>query len=287
MSKNIALVLSGGGARGLAHVGVINELVRQDFKITSIAGTSMGALVGGMYASEQLASFQEWICSLTKKDMLSMVDINLYGKGFIKGEKIIEAINSEFNNRNIEDLKIPYCAVATDVIEGKEVHFTDGRLFDAIRASIAIPTVFTPHELDGKYYVDGGLVNQVPINCVKRTKGDKVVVVYVNAPKDNLPPDKSIKDKENNAGVMDTIKQKVATILPPFSDSGLRLFNLIDKSLSIMLHTISELSMKNNNPDILIELSRETYGLFEFDKAADIIKAGETEAREVLKNQDI
>jgi len=258
MSKNIALVLSGGGARGLAHIGVINELIRQDFKITSIAGTSMGALVGGMCASGQLTSFQKWICSLTKKDMLSLVDINLYGKGFIKGEKIIEAINSKFTNCNIEDLEIPFCAVATDVTEEKEVHFTNGKLFDAVRASVSIPTVFTPYELDGKYYVDGGLVNQVPINCVKRTKGDKVVVVYVNAKNDNSPPDKSVEEKENNGGVLDTIKQKVATILPPFSDSGLGLFNLIDKSLSIMLHTISEISMKNINPDILIEISRET-----------------------------
>lgn len=287
MSKKIALVLSGGGARGFAHIGVINELERQNYSISSIAGTSMGALVGGMFASGQLEAFEEWVCKLSKKEILGLVDLNLFGQGFIKGEKIIEELKRRFNNCNIEDLPIPYCAVATDIVDEKEVRFIRGSLFDAIRASIAIPTVFTPYEAEGKFYVDGGLVNQMPINCVERTPKDKVVAVYVNAKTVNEQIGNLENKNSQEGGILETLKHKISSILPPFSDDAIGFFSLIDRSLIIMLDRIAELSIKENNPDILIQISRDDFGLFDFHKASEIVRAGELQARSALFEQQI
>ncbi|MDZ7633627.1 MAG: patatin-like phospholipase family protein [Bacteroidales bacterium] len=187
MGKNVALVLSSGGARGFAHIGAIKVLEREGYKITSVAGTSMGALVGGIYASGQLKEFEEWVTTLDVMEVLKLTDISISGKGFVKGNKVIDKMKEIVPDRDIEDLLIPYSAVATDFIRGKEKVFTTGNLFDAIRASISIPTVFQPFLIGSDYYVDGGLVNPIPINRVKRNEGDLLAVVDVNA---DIPHDK-------------------------------------------------------------------------------------------------
>ena len=130
-NKNVALVLSSGGARGFAHIGVIKVLEKEGFKITSVAGTSMGALVGGIYATGQLTNFEEWICSLDIKEVLRLTDLSISNKGLVKGKKIIEKMKEIVPERNIEDLAIPFCAVATDILNGTEKIFTRGKLYDA------------------------------------------------------------------------------------------------------------------------------------------------------------
>ena len=178
--KEVALVLSTGGARGLAHIGAIDELLDRDYHIHSVAGTSMGALIGGMYAAGKLDDFREWMLTIDRKKIIKLLDFSLSQHHIVKGERIIEAMKSVVPDVRIEDLEIPYCAIATDAVSGTEVVFTHGSLYEAIRASISLPLFFSPVRLDDKILIDGGLINPLPLNRVKRQKGDLLVAVNVS-----------------------------------------------------------------------------------------------------------
>ena len=277
MGKNVALVLSSGGARGFAHIGAINVLEREGYKITSVAGTSMGALVGGIYASGQLKEFEKWVTTLDVMEVLKLTDISISGKGFVKGNKIIDRIKEIVPDRNIEDLLIPYCAVATDFIRGKEKVFTEGNLFDAIRASISIPTVFQPFLIGRDYYVDGGLVNPIPINRVKRNEGDLLAVVDVNADMPHDMPEKTEESFGDNRYLkrIKNIMHKADKPIPKNKKDEIGLFNLNTRSISIMLNQIGALTLKNHPIEIMVRVSREAYGIYDFYKAAEIIREGE------------
>jgi len=179
---SVSLVLGSGGARGYAHIGVIEELVAQGFEIRSVAGSSMGALVGGVYAAGQLAAFRDWVKPLQRFDVLRLLDWTISGGGLIKGDRIIDKLRELIGEVNIEDLPIAYTAVAVDLMSQREVWFSRGPLFDAIRASIAIPTVLRPHYYEGRTLVDGGLLNPVPITPTLRDLTDSTIAVDINAP---------------------------------------------------------------------------------------------------------
>ena len=284
MKKDVALVLSGGGARGFAHIGVINELLRNGYNITSVAGTSMGALVGGIYATGELKQFEEWVCSLDIREVLRLTDLSISKKGLVKGNRIIKKLKEIVPDRNIEDLSIPYCAVATDIVKGTETIFDKGNLYDAIRASISIPTVFQPFKIDNNFFVDGGVLNPIPINRVQRTDNDILVVVDVNA---QIPHETigtvSKKEIDNKyLKQLKTIQNKIANIIPKSKKDNIGMFNLTTKSISLMLHQISVLTIENNRPDILINISREAFGIYDFYKAKEILKLGELAAVKVL-----
>ena len=187
MNKRISLVLSGGGALGLAHIGVIEELEKQGFEIVSIAGTSMGALVAGAFAMGKLSEFKVWMCSLDKLKVFKLVDFTLSWQGLVKGDKVFNRMKDFMPDANIENLRIPYAAVAVDIVNNTEVVFTSGSLYKAIRASVSIPTVFTPVETKTGLLVDGGVMNNIPINRVKQIAGAQLFAVDVNA---NIPVDK-------------------------------------------------------------------------------------------------
>jgi NTE family protein len=189
MRQKVSLVLSGGGARGLAHIGVIEELEKQDFEIVSITGTSMGALVGGICALGKLEEFKKWFFTLDKFKVFSLVDFTLSSQGLVKGERVFNKLKEFIEDKNIEDLKIAYAAVAVDLIKSEERVFTGGSVYDAIRASIAIPTVFTPVNIGNSLLVDGGILNNIPTNHAKRFKDDLLIAVNVNA---DIPPEKQI-----------------------------------------------------------------------------------------------
>ena len=178
--KNIALALSSGGARGLAHIGAIEELESQGYHITSIAGCSMGALIGGVYAAGKLEEFRDWMKTIDRKKMLELTDFSLSLNHLVKGTRIIKAIMEFVPDVPIEDLPIPYCAVATDWISGREVVIDKGSLFEAIRASISLPTFYEPVRRDGMILIDGGVVNPIPMNRVQRHEGDLLVGVDVS-----------------------------------------------------------------------------------------------------------
>jgi len=179
-TSRVSLVLGSGGARGYAHIGVIEELLVQGFRIESIAGSSMGALVGGVYAADKLDQYRNWVGSMQKYDVWRMLDWTLTGGGFIKGDRIIGALRELVGETNIEDLPIPYTAVAVDIDTQREVWLSRGPLFDAIRASIATPTIFRPYRYLGRVLVDGGLLNPVPVSATLRDLTDCTVAVDVN-----------------------------------------------------------------------------------------------------------
>ena len=182
----ISLVLGSGGARGYAHIGVIEVLLAHGFDIRSIAGSSMGALVGGIYAAGQLESYRNWVLPLARMDVLRLLDLTLRGGGFIKGNRIIRVLREHVGDVLIEDLPISYTAVAVDLDAQREVWFSRGSLFDAIRASIAIPTVFRPHRYRGRLLVDGGLLNPLPVSPTLRDLTDFTIAVDVNGAEETL-----------------------------------------------------------------------------------------------------
>jgi NTE family protein len=294
--RNIALVLSSGGARGLAHIGAIEELEKSGYTITSVAGASMGAMVGGMYAAGQLEAFKSWMCSLDKKGVFDLLDFTLSTSGVIKGERVMDVLKKIIADRKIESLPIPYCAVATDIINSQEIIFRKGSLYNAIKASSSIPTLVTPFTLNELLLVDGGVMNPVPINHVVRTKHDLLVVVNVNA---NM----SIENNKNATGAIvdeksipengkeifskylsyfNTILKKNVTPVPTNKPEHLGYFELMSKSINLMIQQISGLTIELYKPDILINVSKDTSSIYDFHKSAEIIEEGARMAREAL-----
>ncbi|MCK4529664.1 MAG: patatin-like phospholipase family protein [Candidatus Marinimicrobia bacterium] len=281
--RDVALVLSSGGAKGFAHIGVINALKRHGFNIHSVAGASMGSLIGGLYTTGELDNFVDFMDNMDLREMMKLIDITISSKGLIKGDKVIAKLKELIPDRNIEDLKLPYCAVATDIVSGEEKVFTDGKLYDAIRASISIPTVFTPHVIDGHYYVDGGVVNPIPVNRVKRKWRDIVVAVNVNAmiPVKKKPEPKKVQRKYPEQ--LKLLIEKIENIVPKNRADHIGIFNLTNKSLNLMLNQISELTLKLDPPDIQIDLSVDAFGMFDFYKAKEIIESGDIAAEKAIK----
>ncbi len=282
--KNVALVLSSGGARGFAHIGAIKVLEQQGYNITSVAGTSMGALIGGIYASGQLPQFEEWVTTLNKMEVLRLTDLTISSRGFVKGKKIIEKMKEIVPDRDIENLRIPYCAVATNILKGTEKVFTSGKLFDAIRASISIPDFFHPCMIGEDYYVDGGLVNPVPINRVKRHENDILVVVAVEA---DIPPDRQetvVERQPDNKYLrrIMNIQAKLGGEIPKNKHEDFGILSLSSRSIAIMLRQITSLTLANHQIDIMIQISREAFGVFDFYKAGEIIKGGEAATLKAL-----
>lgn len=288
--KEIALVLSSGGARGIAHIGAIEELERRGYTIKSIAGTSMGALVGGIYAAGGLESYKEWMMGLDRMDVFSLVDFTFSTSGIVKGEKVLEEMKKIIPDKQIEELNIPYTAVSTDVIHGDEVVFDKGSLYEAIRASVSIPSVFTPFEYKGLKLVDGAVLNPVPINRVKRNKNDMLVVVDVNAKipfkkvisKKEIKEELALKKDGRYTKYLHLLSGKINSYIPKHDKDKLGYFNLLNKTSSMMVDQIAALSIKTGAPDILINIPRDSYGGFDFYKAADIIQLGSDMAKLAL-----
>ena len=179
-TKNVALALSSGGPRGFAYIGAIEVLQERGYRITSVAGASAGALVGGIFAAGGLDAFKEWLYGLDPVQVVSLMDYAPSKNYLVKGDRVIRAIRKRVPDVRIEELPIPFAAVATDLFTGEEVVFREGPLFDAIRASISIPSMFRPVKWRGRTLVDGGLVNTFPLGRVQRSGDDILVGFNVN-----------------------------------------------------------------------------------------------------------
>ncbi len=287
MIKKISLVLSGGGARGIAHIGVIEELENQGFEIHSIAGTSMGALVGGIYAVGKIQEYKNWICKLDKLEVFKLIDFTFSKHGLIKGDRVFNKMKEFIPDTNIEDLKIHYTATATDLLNKKEVVFTKGSIYEAIRASIAIPTVFTPVKKENMLFVDGGVTNNIPINHAKRTKNDLLVVSYVNADTLIYKPEAFKKDKKKKSIYLERVnefKTHFNKIYPKDKNKKLGYFNILNKTVEMMMNKLAMLSIEKFPPDILINISRNSCGTFDFYKAEELIEIGRDMANKSIKN---
>ena len=286
MKKKVALVLSGGGARGIAHIGVIEELEKRGYEINSIAGTSMGALVGGMYAAGKLEEFREWMCSLDKMKVFSLVDFTFSADGIVKGDKVLNAIKNFVPDTNIEDLKIAYSATAADIENHKEIVYRTGSLYEAIRASIAIPMVITPVIKENAIIVDGGVVNNLPISNVKRNNGDLLVAVYVNANVETIKLKVSKKEEKEKKSVylkkLNEFYEHVNIISPKLKKEKIGYFTLIDKAIVSASLQLVQFSIEKNPPDILVNISRDTCGTYDFYRAEELVEIGRQSAIKTL-----
>jgi len=282
----ISLVLSGGGARGMAHIGVIEELQARGHEIVSVAGTSMGSVIGGAFALGKMTEFKEWLYTLDKMKVFGLVDFTLSSQGLVKGEKVFQKMREFIEDRNIEDLPIPYVAVAADIINMKEVVFDRGSIYDAMRASIAIPTVFKPVKTGDGLLVDGGVLNNIPINRIKRIPGDFLVAVYVNADIPVSRPAITTEQEEEQQSVYQTkIKEfyhHLQKINPFGQEEHFGFFDLINNTISTVTNRLAHLALADYQPDLLIEVSRDACGTFDFYRAEEMVEMGRHAAIEKL-----
>ena len=279
-TKNVALALSSGGARGLAHIGAIEELEAQGYHISSIAGCSMGALIGGVYAAGKLNEFREWMKTIDRKKMLGLIDFSLSLNHIVKGTRIIEAIMEFVPDVNIEDLPIPYCAVATDLKAGREVMFRKGSLFKAIRASISLPSFYEPVKRNDMILIDGGIINPLPLNRVKRQTGDILVGVDVSghdykAQWDELQRLTAIQKHDKS------LKSKILDMLIP-DNIEFNYYTVLSRASSLMIRQNSILMAKLTNPDILVDIQMNRYGTFDFDKSEKLITIGHQKTSQAI-----
>lgn len=285
--RTVSLVLGSGGARGLAHIGVIDRLEADGFEIRSISGSSMGALIGGVYAAGKLDIFTRWVSSLRRLDVIRLLDLSFGSPGLLKGERGMEILKNLIGDRNIEDLPVPFTAVATDIENGKEYWLSRGSLFDAIRASIAIPMILVPHTVAGRQLVDGGLISPIPIAPTLRDHTDLTVAVNASAtPKEDLPvPDWSMDPDEDDP---DGFRQRVARFITNLTEQrGVRkddlgLFDILFKSMDTMQDRIARFQLAAHSPDIVIEIPRDLCTFYELYRAEELIRIGKEKAQDAL-----
>ena len=280
MAKSVSLVLSSGGARGYAHIGVIEALAARGFTIRAITGCSMGAVVGGIYAAGGLNKFTEWALSLERTDVFKLYDFVFSNQGFIKGERVFKHLETYIPDRNIEDLPIPFRALATDLNAQKEIVFSSGSLYQALRASSSIPALIKPAEFRDLELLDGGILSPLPIEFAPRVHGDIVVAVDVNA---RIPYDHSRKTKveiaEDKKFIFDLQKLSKQWFKKDdqqlnVSKKKLGFFDLMMKSIDMMQDKITDQILKNYPPDILVQISRDTCSTFDYYKAGKLIDEG-------------
>lgn len=289
-TRSVSLVLGSGGARGLAHIGVIRWLDEHEYEIKSIAGTSMGALIGGIYATGKLDTYEKWVRALTRVDVLRLLDVSLSSGGLIKGDRIINVLRGLIGDSNIENLAISFTAVATDIHAGKEIWLNRGPLFDAIRASMAIPTIFTPVEYGNRVLLDGGLVNPIPIAPTLNDKTDLTIAVNLSAKPDghlskpitkaNLSDDINNRYHKKIVQFIESLSQKFNK--PTVTDMGF--FDILSQSMDTMQTSIARFKLAAYTPDIIIDIPRNISTFYEFHRADELIQFGYEKTEEVFKN---
>jgi NTE family protein len=278
MKKRAALVLSSGGSRGLAQIGVINELEKHGFQITSISGSSIGAVIGGLYAMGKLQEYTEWVSTFNKKDVWSLMDFTLSKNGLLKGERVFDKMESLIPDMNIEDMPIPFAAVATDIINEKEAVFKQGSFYKAARASVAIPAIITPVKYNDTILVDGGVLNPVPIEYVQRNKDDILVVV-------NLYGSKNFdlhKEKDSGKGYFKGLTNSFSKLISTGDKQSSGYYSLLSRTSSAMIHRIANMSIEKHKPDIVIKIPYDSANTFDFYRAKELIELGEKEASKAI-----
>ncbi|XWN36767.1 MAG: patatin-like phospholipase family protein [Balneola sp.] len=284
--KKVHLVLGSGGARGAAHIGVIEELEKEEYEIVEVIGCSMGAVVGGIYCAGQLPEYKKWLLSLTKKKVFELLDFTFTSQGFVKGEKLFGKHIEVTGKQNIEDFRIPFTAVATDMKHHEEVHFRDGDLFKALRASVSIPGIFTPIVDKDRVLVDGGVLNPLPINLVNKQEDAIIVAVDINSKtiiEELLVKEEPEKRKrywfENI--LPDSLKEITRT--DEKKTESFSLFELMESTYSFTQDRLTELVIEHYKPEILVQIPRESCDTFEFYKSKNLVEIGKKAFRKAIK----
>ena len=317
-NKTIALSLGGGGARGYAHIGAIRALESRGYEITAIAGTSMGAVIGALYAGGKLNEFEKWAKKLTALDVVGLMDFSIGKAGAIKAEKILTVVDEMLDGINIEQLSIPFTAVATDLIENRQVLFQSGPITLALRASVAIPGVITPVIVDGMLLGDGGMVNPVPVSPISSTKAKKIVAIDLAQGRLVNPFEKEITEHFLKRAVRETVKasrQKVADAAKSAKGRKLakqlgvdtriqqivklpeetplqKIINDVPKaitsadvvmlSIQTMQQKLTQVEFSSYKPDLVIGVPMDACGTLDFHKAKPMIDMGHKLATEAL-----
>lgn len=299
MNRRIALVLGAGGARGLAHIGVIEALEARGYRIAAVSGCSMGALVGGIYAAGRLNEYRDWVCALERRHVLRLLDFAFGRSGLIKGERIMTALRELVGEHRIEELPIPYLAVAADLGSQREIWLNRGPLFEAIRASIAIPMIFTPHVINGRELVDGGLLAPVPIATTRMAHANLVVAVDVNA-RHGRRFERSLRrirddsaDANADTGQSEASAESLRLRVGLFVDSLLEkrtaeppqpgLMDLMSRSLETMQAQITRQQLAMDPPDLLVRVPHDVCSFYEFWRAREIIEIGRSAAERAME----
>lgn len=286
--KTISLVLGSGGARGLAHIGIIHVLEEHGYEIKSIAGCSIGTVIGGIYAAGKLDVFEEWISNLSRFEIIKLMD-PVWGKGgIIKGKKVIDKLVDMIGDVQIEDLSIPLTAVAADIRNEKEVWMNSGSLFSAMRASISLPLFLTPVRHKNAYLIDGGVLNPVPIAPTLHDDTDLIIAVNLGGPVEQEPkkPEMAEVVTEKSTFLQDMMDQltkkwsRLTSSSEKEKDWGM--YDVADQAFDAMQSTVARLKLAAYPPDVLIEIPRNACGTMEFDRANEMIALGRKKAEAVL-----
>jgi NTE family protein len=296
--KTVSLVLGSGGARGLAHIGIIRWLEEHGYRIEAISGSSMGALIGGIYAAGKLDVYTNWVTALRQADVIRLLDLSFRGAGLFSGERIIQTLRKLIGDANIEDLPISFTAVATDLDREKEVWLNRGSLFDAIRASISIPMIFVPVEYQGHMLVDGGLVNPIPIAPTVMNLTDLTIAVSLSGkqekafeqphqPAEQKPAEES-RFQNGISRFIDGLEEKLNLDLKldtwQRGSDELGLYDIMTRSLEAMQNTVARFKLAAHTPDYTIDIPANACHLFEFYRASEMIELGYERAGRALAN---
>lgn len=281
----VSLVLSCGGSRGLANIGAIEAIIEAGYEITSVAGASMGALVGAAYATGRLPQVKRWFCLLDNKRIRQLADISLGKDYIVKGDRVMAAFRSMIPDVAIEKLPVKFTAISADLASGGEVVFSSGSLFDAVRASISIPSFFRPVMRGKQVLVDGGVVNPLPLDHARREKADILIAVDVNAPDD-------INVAKAHRRLQRAMRSKPQPfwqrVLPNFNDSlpfdgkDSNFLSLLNRSYAVMVCKNTALSLEINKPDVLVSIPMNRFGTFDYTHANRIIREGKNSMKAAL-----
>ena len=309
MAKRVALALGSGGARGYAHIGVIAELDSRGYEIVGVAGSSMGALVGGLHAAGALDEFTAWATTLTQRALLRLLDPSISAAGVLRAGKILDAVREMLGDRTIEELPIPYTAVATDLIAGKSVWLQRGPIDAAIRASIAIPGVIAPHLLDGRLLADGGILDPLPMAPIAAVNADLTIGVSlfraetVGTADDTVDPELTPTRERLNKLLRNTSALwerfgtgAETTLFPAEPDEDdiddarqttipkLGGFAVMNRTIEIAQAALARHQMATYPPDLLIEVPRTACRSMDFHRAGEVIQLGRDLTARALDN---
>ena len=288
--KTVSLVLGSGGARGHAHIGVIKAIEERGLEIRNISGTSMGSVIGGIYAAGKLDTYIEWAQRLEKRDVVKLLDLSFSTVSIFKGERIFEVLKDLIGDREIEDLDRGFTAVAAAIEEQREVWLNKGPLFQAIRASTAVPGVFSPVRVAGRLLVDGGIVNPIPIAPTLSDATDLTIAVNLDSIAETYTPESNapVRDDEEAEGYRERIQQFLGDLIGSDDDAGATpdATDLLIRSVDVMQGAIARLKLAAYTPDVVIEIPRDACSFFEFDRASELAELGYKQASKVLANRD-
>ena len=300
MKKKVQLVLGSGGARGIAHIGVIDRLIEDGYEIVEVYGCSMGSVIGGMYCAGFLPQYRDWLVKQTKSDIYRLFDITLSMQGLVKGERIFSVLEQITGKQQIETLPIPFMAVATDMLARKEVHFNSGDLFKALRASTGIPGVFRPVDDSKHLFVDGGVLNPLPVNLVKRREDAIIVAVDLNGPPLPQAPAKIMPETnvpteiEKESWEIVSKLRRYLSMSPKEEVKGSKeppppsftMFEILDASYDATLDRLVEVMLQFYPADVLVQIPRSSAAVFEFYRAAELIDLGKSQYDRAIENKN-